>query len=207
MNSGTFIVVEGLEGAGKSSVISAVVEFLQSQGKTVVTTREPGGTPLAEALRDCVKQPWQETVTTETELMLMYAARSQLIENVIKPNLMQGHWVIGDRHDLSSIAYQGGGRGVDQALLNSIRNITLQGFKPCLTLYLDVEPDVGLSRARGRGELDRIEMSGLEFFERVRARYLAEVNKDQSIHKIDAMQTMEQVHSNVIDVLKAFTKK
>lgn len=204
MSSGKFIVVEGLEGAGKSSVIAHVVDFLKSKGLSVVNTREPGGTPLAEALRDCVKQPWEETVTTETELMLMYAARSQLIENVIMPALNGGQWVVGDRHDLSSLAYQGGGRGVDRKLMDSIRDITLKGFSPDLTLYLDVEPSVGLERARGRGELDRIEQSGIEFFERARSVYLAEAGDDDSIHKIDAMQDMVSVRESVLTVLKRF---
>ena len=204
MSSGKFIVVEGLEGAGKSSVIAHVVEFLKSKGLSVVNTREPGGTPLAEALRDCVKQPWEETVTTETELMLMYAARSQLIENVIMPALNGGQWVVGDRHDLSSLAYQGGGRGVDRKLMDNIRDITLKGFSPDLTLYLDVEPSVGLERARGRGELDRIEQSGIEFFERARSVYLTEADNNDSIKKIDALQDMVSVRESVLTVLKRF---
>ena len=108
--SGKFIVVEGLEGAGKSSVIALVEQAVKSKGFTTVTTREPGGTPMAEAIRNCVKQNWQENVVEETELMLMYAARAQLLANVIKPAMDAGSWVIGDRHDLSSQAYQGGGR-------------------------------------------------------------------------------------------------
>lgn len=204
MSIGKFIVVEGLEGAGKSSVIAHVVNFLESRGILVTTTREPGGTPLAEALRECVKQPWEEAVTTETELMLMYAARSQLIENVIQPALSSGRWVIGDRHDLSSLAYQGGGRGVDRRLMDSIREITLKGFKPDLTLYLDVEPSIGLERARGRGELDRIELSGIDFFERARATYLAEAERDASIVTINAMQNMDDVRESVLSVLNEF---
>ncbi|WP_100657196.1 dTMP kinase [Alteromonas flava] len=198
LNSGKFIVVEGLEGAGKSSVIATIVEQIRQQGFQVKQTREPGGTPLAEALRECVKQTWQETVTTETELMLMYAARSQLIANVIAPALHAGQWVVGDRHDLSSLAYQGGGRGVARELIDVIRGVTLRGFKPDLTLYLDVEPEVGLARARGRGELDRIEQEDVEFFHRVRNAYLQEANADDSVIVIDAMQSMPEVHSAVV---------
>ena len=149
--SGKFIVVEGLEGAGKSSVIALVEQAVKSKGFTTVTTREPGGTPMAEAIRNCVKQNWQENVVEETELMLMYAARAQLLANVIKPAMDAGSWVIGDRHDLSSQAYQGGGREIAQTTLSALSDITLKGFKPDLTLYLDVEPAVGLERARGRG--------------------------------------------------------
>ncbi|MDG6098866.1 dTMP kinase [Alteromonas sp. ZYF713] len=195
--SGKFIVVEGLEGAGKSSVIALVEQAVKSKGFTTVTTREPGGTPMAEAIRNCVKQNWQENVVEETELMLMYAARAQLLANVIKPAMDAGSWVIGDRHDLSSQAYQGGGREIAQTTLSALSDITLKGFKPDLTLYLDVEPAVGLERARGRGELDRIELAGLGFFERTRARYLQLAAADSSIITIDAMQSMADVHRDV----------
>ena len=133
----------------------------------------------------------------ETELMLMYAARAQLLANVIKPAMDAGSWVIGDRHDLSSQAYQGGGREIEQATLSALSDITLKGFKPNLTLYLDVEPAVGLERARGRGELDRIELAGLGFFERTRARYLELAAADSNIITIDAMQPMADVHRDV----------
>lgn len=195
--SGKFIVVEGLEGAGKSSVISLITQALETAGKRVVTTREPGGTPMAESIRECVKHDWEEHVTEETELMLMYAARSQLLANVIFPALARGDWVVGDRHDLSSQAYQGGGRQLDTAVLKSLSDITLKGFKPDLTLYLDVEPAIGLERARGRGELDRIEQAGLDFFHRTRARYLELAEADETIIVISAMQSMEKVHSDV----------
>ena len=195
--SGKFIVVEGLEGAGKSSVISLITQALETGGKRVVTTREPGGTPMAESIRECVKHDWEEHVTEETELMLMYAARSQLLANVIFPALARGDWVVGDRHDLSSQAYQGGGRQLDTAVLKSLSDITLKGFKPDLTLYLDVEPAIGLERARGRGELDRIEQAGLDFFHRTRARYLELAEADETIIVISAMQSMEKVHSDV----------
>ena len=207
MEPGKFIVVEGLEGAGKSTVISAIKQTLEAAQIQSIQTREPGGTPLAESLRDAIKHHWQETVTTETELMLMYAARSQLLENVIKPALQQGQWVIGDRHDLSSRAYQGGGRQVDSELINGIRNITLKGFKPDLTIYLDVEPSIGLTRARGRGELDRIEMSGIAFFERVRETYLAVANQDPTIFTINAVQSVEQVRADVLAVVNGFIQQ
>lgn len=202
--AGKFIVVEGLEGAGKSSVIALVEDAVQAKGHATVTTREPGGTPMAEAIRNCVKQNWQETVVEETELMLMYAARAQLLANVIKPALAEGRWVIGDRHDLSSQAYQGGGRQIDADTLGALRDITLKGFKPDLTLYLDVEPAVGLERARGRGELDRIELAGLGFFERTRARYLELAAADESIITINAMQAMNKVHDDVRNALERY---
>lgn len=202
--SGKFIVVEGLEGAGKSSVIALIESLVNNKGYHTITTREPGGTPMAEAIRECVKQNWQEDVVEETELMLMYAARAQLLANVIKPAMAQGAWVIGDRHDLSSQAYQGGGREIDQTTLTTLRDLTLKGFTPDLTLYLDVEPATGLERARGRGELDRIELSGLAFFERTRARYLALAEQDEKIVTISAMQPMPDVHRQVKDVVEQF---
>lgn len=202
---GKFIVIEGLEGAGKSSAIKVINDTLLRHGLTVANTREPGGTPMAEAIRECVKQDWvDEMVTVEAELLLMYAARAQVVANVIKPALANGQWVVGDRHDLSSQAYQGGGRQVDNQLLQPLQQITLKGFKPDLTLYLDVEPEVGLARARGRGELDRIEQAGVDFFHRTRAEYLACVKKDNSILLIDAMQPQQQVLANIEAAITQF---
>lgn len=202
--SGKFIVVEGLEGAGKSSVISLIVNALKEKGLTVEQTREPGGTPMAESIRECVKHDWEEQVAEETELMLMYAARVQLLTNRIKPALERGHWVVGDRHDLSSQAYQGGGRGISADTMSALSDVALKGFKPDLTLYLDVEPATGLARARGRGELDRIEQAGLAFFERTRARYLELASSDDSILTINAMQDMPAVHQDVRSAIEQF---
>lgn len=201
---GKFIVIEGLEGAGKSSAVALVKSRIEAAGHQLVCTREPGGTPMAEALRDCVKQQWQETVTIEAELLLMYAARVQLLENVIRPALAKGQWVLGDRHDLSSRAYQGGGRQIDDSLIENLRTISLKGFTPDLTLYLDVDPVIGLERARGRGELDRIEQSGLAFFQRTRGKYLQLAATDTSIKVIDAMQPIEQVHEQIKLTVDAF---
>lgn len=205
--SPSFIVVEGLEGAGKSSVINLIQTFLQAKGHAVECTREPGGTPMAEAIRECVKATWEEVVTQETELLLMYAARSQLVENKIKPAMTQNKWVIGDRHDMSSVAYQGGGRGIDLATLNALRVMTLGDFEPDLVLYLDVEPSVGLARARGRGELDRIEMSGLSFFENARKTYKNLVSLSEKAIEIDAMQAMDAVHNDVEKALTTWYEK
>lgn len=204
MKHGKFIVVEGLEGAGKSSVIGLVKNTLMDAGISVELTREPGGTPMAEAIRECVKHDWEESVAEETELLLMYAARVQLLKNRILPALEQGSWVVGDRHDLSSQAYQGGGRGVDANTMQAISAIALNGFKPDLTLYLDVEPATGLARARGRGELDRIEQAGLAFFERTRARYLSLAENDDTIVVVNAMRDMPEVHRDVQRILQEY---
>ncbi|HEK0623068.1 TPA: dTMP kinase [Proteus mirabilis] len=203
MKNSKFIVIEGLEGAGKTSAIQTVVDTLKQQGITdLAFTREPGGTPLAEKLRELIKQGIKgEKVTDKAELLMLYAARVQLVENVIKPALAQGKWVIGDRHDLSSQAYQGGGRGIDKNLMKSLRDTVLADFKPDLTLYLDLDPAVGLARARARGELDRIEKESMDFFYRTRERYQALAKEDTSIITIDASQDIDKVQADIRDVL------
>lgn len=196
--SGKFIVIEGLEGAGKSSAVAIITQAISAAGHTVVNTREPGGTAMAEAIRDVVKHDWQdEKVTVEAELLLMYAARAQLIQNIILPNLDKGYWVLGDRHDMSSQAYQGGGRQIDQNMIESLRAITLKDFRPDFTLYMDVEPKEGLKRAKGRGELDRIEQEDVSFFERTRERYLLLAQQDNNCVVINTMQSIQAVHNDV----------
>jgi dTMP kinase len=198
-----FVVIEGLEGAGKSTAIQTIVDTLHRLGvKALTQTREPGGTFLAEKLRDLVKQEHQgESLHDMTELLLMYAARVQLVENVIKPALANQIWVVGDRHDLSSQAYQGGGRQIGADTLAQLKMVTLGQFKPDFTLYLDIDPKVGLARARGRGELDRIEKMDLSFFQRTRDRYVALANADSSIVVVNAEQDIEAVQRDIIAAL------
>ena len=201
--SAKFIVIEGLEGAGKSTAVRHVEAWLRQQGITQIEkTREPGGTPLAERMRAIVKEIHDEPLTIQAELLLMYAARVQLVETRIKPALQQGIWVIGDRHDLSSLAYQGGGRGIDEQLIRQIKQAVLGDFAPDLTLYLDIDPALGLTRARARGELDRIELEQLSFFERTRARYLTLAAADPRIHVIDASQSEAEVAAAIARVLE-----
>ncbi|QTF08804.1 dTMP kinase [Brenneria izadpanahii] len=209
MNNSKFIVLEGLEGAGKTSARSVVVDALHEYGiRDVTFTREPGGTPLAEKLRELIKQgATDEKVTDKAEILMLYAARIQLVENVIKPALAQGNWVIGDRHDLSSQAYQGGGRGIDRQLLQSLRDAVLGDFRPDLTLYLDLPPAIGLQRARQRGALDRIEQESLAFFERTRACYQALAAQDSRIVTIDASQPIDQVSADIRDVMRQWLQK
>ncbi|GEA60642.1 dTMP kinase [Vibrio comitans] len=199
MEQGKFIVVEGLEGAGKSTAIASIMSVLTSSGiKNIVSTREPGGTPLAEKMRALVKEEHQaEEIQDITELLLMYGARVQLVETVIKPALTAGDWVVGDRHDLSSQAYQGGGRQIPAETMQSLKKISLGDFKPDLTLYMDIEPRLGLERARGRGDLDRIEKMDISFFERARQRYLELANSDSSILIINAAQPIDKVASDI----------
>ncbi|MCA0937819.1 dTMP kinase [Vibrio alginolyticus] len=199
MMKSNFIVIEGLEGAGKSTAIQTVLDTLNKSGiHDIVNTREPGGTPLAEKMRTLVKEEQEgEELQDMTELLLLYAARVQLVENVIKPALANGQWVVGDRHDMSSQAYQGGGRQIDAALMKNLRDTTLGDFRPAFTIYMDIDPQVGLERARGRGELDRIEKMDISFFERTRARYLEIANNDPSVVVINAEQTIEKVSQDI----------
>jgi dTMP kinase len=202
-SNGKFIVIEGLEGAGKSTAIATVKQYLKSRGHQVVCTREPGGTPLAEQLRTLVKQAdLQEQIAPETELLLMYASRVQLLTNVIRPALAAGNWVLADRHDLSSRAYQGGGRQLGDSLLDTLRTAVLGDTRPDLTLYLDIDPALGLARAASRGELDRIEQEQLSFFQRTRAKYLEIAAKEPNIVVIDASQPLPQVQQALLQALQ-----
>ncbi|MGV6987419.1 dTMP kinase [Testudinibacter sp. P80/BLE/0925] len=206
---GQFIVLEGLEGAGKTTARQAVLTALQAHGiEQVEFTREPGGTPLAEKLRQLIKfGDGDEPISDKAELLMLYAARIQLVENVIRPALKCGKWVLGDRHDMSSQAYQGGGRQIDRTLLATLRDTVLGDFKPDLTLYLDIDPELGLSRARSRGELDRIEQLQLDFFRRTRARYLELVAADPNAVLIDASQSMAEVATDVQRAVTAWLAK
>ena len=141
-------------------------------------------------------------MNAETERLIRYAARNQLVHEVIQPALAQQQWVVGDRHDLSSRAYQGGGRELNDEMLQTLGAMTLKGFKPDLTLYLDIEPELGLTRARSRGALDRIEREALSFFQRTRARYQALAAADPNIVTLDASQTPEQVKAEVLAILE-----
>lgn len=202
---GKFIVIEGLEGAGKTTATQAIVEALQAEGiENFVFTREPGGTPLAEKLRHLIKHENDEPITDKAELLMLYAARIQLVENVIKPALTEGKWVIGDRHDLSSQAYQGGGRQLDKQLLTDLKNRILADFEPDFTLYLDLDPAIGLARAKGRGELDRIEQQALDFFQRTRQRYLELIKDNPKAVVINAEQSLEKVTADIKSAVKHF---
>jgi len=195
--AGKFIVIEGLEGAGKSTAIQYVKDWLVKKGladNTIELTREPGGTVLAEKMREIVKMDVaDELLDDKAELLILYAARVQLVEHKIKPALASGKVVIGDRHNWSSLAYQGGGRGIDLSLINDIKKVALGDFKADFTLFLDIEPELGLSRARGRGELDRIERLAIDFFNRSRAVFKQLTDDEKNAVCIDASQTFSDV--------------
>ncbi|PKF63154.1 dTMP kinase [Psychromonas sp. psych-6C06] len=203
--AGKFIVIEGLEGAGKSTAISYIAKWLAKNNmpsEQITYTREPGGTELAERIRDIVKMDVVgETLKDKAELLLMYAARVQLVEHVIKPAQNNQHVVIGDRHNWSSLAYQGGGRGIDLQLIEDIKQVSLGDFKADFTLYLDIDPELGLSRARGRGELDRIERLAIDFFERTRQVFLSLTKAEKNAVTIDASETPELVEKAIFKQL------
>ena len=204
--TGKFIVIEGLEGAGKTTAINTVARILkQHHIADLQFTREPGGTPIAEALRNIIKNGLDnEPLTDKAELLMLYAARIQLVDNVIKPALKMGKWVIGDRHDLSTQAYQGGGRQIDNVFIETLQTQVLDNFKPDLTLYLDIAPELGLMRARSRGQLDRIEQQSLPFFERIRQRYLQLAERDNTIITIDANKSIEDVTAQIEIILNSW---
>lgn len=204
---GKFIVIEGLEGAGKTTAYLAILKELEQAGiQNIVMTREPGGTPIAEKLRQLIKHETEEPVTDKAELLMLYAARVQLVENVIKPALAQGKWVLGDRHDMSSQAYQGGGRKLDRKLLETLKESVLGSFEPDLTIYLDIDPVIGLARARGRGELDRIEQQSLDFFYRTRERYLELTQNNNKAVIINAEQSIEKVTADIQHAIRNWLK-
>lgn len=202
---GAFIVLEGIEGAGKSTAIRTVSDFLTESGRKAKLTREPGGTPLAEELRNAIKHEWQEKVLPVTEIFVMYAARAQLVENVIRPALAEGTFVVGDRHDLSTVAYQGGGRGVELSVLRTARHMAIGDFRPDLTFLLDISPELGFERVRKRAEAsDRFENERLEFFRRVRQAYLDAAAEDSSIEVVDASRTETEVCADIRQRLEVF---
>ncbi|HGO5815558.1 TPA: dTMP kinase [Mannheimia haemolytica] len=204
---GKFIVIEGLEGAGKTTAHQVILKELEQAGIIdVVMTREPGGTPLAEKLRHLIKHETEEPINDKAELLMLYAARVQLVENVIKPALAKGKWVLGDRHDMSSQAYQGGGRKLDRHLLETLKESVLGTFEPDLTIYLDLDPVIGLERARGRGELDRIEQQSLDFFYRTRERYLELTRNNDKAVIINAEQPIEQVTADIQQAIRNWLK-
>lgn len=199
---GRFIVVEGLEGAGKSTAMKTLQQFLQKRLPKVVLAREPGGTRVGEAVRTLVKEHLH--LDNRTELLLLYAARVQLIQEIIEPALQQGHWVLCDRFELSTLAYQGGGRQMDNMLIKTLSTACLQGFKPDLTFFLDISPEKGLERAGKRGQLDRIECESDIFFQRVHKAYQVAAAQDDTLVRIDAEQPWSLVQTVLLHHLERF---
>ncbi len=204
ISAGRFVTLEGIEGAGKSTIARYVGEWLAAEGAAVRLTREPGGTPLAERVRQIVLERGVEPLSAVTETLLMFAARALHVENVIFPALRQGQWVVCDRFTDATRAYQGSGRGVDAALIDALAQAVHSQLTPDCTLLLDLPVAAGLSRARARGAggADRFEAETVDFFERVRAGYLALAHREPGrIHVIDATAPLSEVQRRVAGIL------
>jgi dTMP kinase len=204
VSAGRFITLEGIEGAGKSTVAKYIRDWLVGQGIAVRLTREPGGTPLAERVRNIVLERGTEQVSAVTETLLMFAARALHVENVIVPALRAGDWVVCDRFTDATRAYQGSGRGVDAALIDSLASAVHPRLAPDCTVLLDLPVAAGLSRARerGGGSADRFEAETVSFFEKVRAGYLALARREPArIQVINAAAPLNEVQQQVAAIL------
>ena len=198
---GRFITVEGVEGVGKSTNIAFIQSILDGKGIPFLATREPGGTELGEGIRKLLLDKGQHGMTAMTELLLMFAARVQHVEQVIKPALAAGQWVICDRFTDSSYAYQGGGRELPIELITSLEKLAINDFRPDCTFILDMPVETGLSRAENVGEKDRFESEQVEFFNRVREVFITRAEKNKRFHIVNAAQALEKVQAKIREVL------
>ncbi len=202
METGKFITVEGIEGVGKSTNVAFLREAIEKRGYEVLTTREPGGTPMAERIREMLIEHGDEAVPDITELLLMFASRSLHVNNVIQPALAAGTWVVCDRFTDASRAYQGGGRGFPQEDINRLAEWVHGDLRPDLTILLDAPVETGMSRAGRRGSPDRIEIERADFFERVRECYLSLAESDpERFAVIDASRDIDAVRVSIESVI------
>ena len=202
MERGKFITIDGVEGAGKSTQIDFIRDYLSNKGINVILTREPGGTELGEKIRELLLSPETKSMHSETELLLMFAARNEHVHRKIMPALAQGDWVLSDRFTDASYAYQGGGRGLDINRIAQLEQWVLQDFTPDMTLLLDVPVELGMSRIESRGKKDRIELEAMDFFNRVRESYIDRSKQfPDRIKLIDSSQTVEFTTQQIKAVL------
>ena len=200
-----FLTVEGVEGVGKSTHIETIKNFLDERDIPCILTREPGGTPVAERIRELLLAVHEDEALCElSELLLVFAARAQHLERVVKPALAQGKWVICDRFTDATYAYQGGGRGLDDAIIAGLESLVQGELKPDLTIILDLDPRIGMRRASERGELDRFEREQIEFFDKVRRTYLDIAAADpQRCVVIDAASDLATVSADLLKILNS----
>lgn len=204
--SGLFVTFEGGEGAGKSTMIARAEQYFRSQGRQVIMTREPGGTRLAERIRELVLGPEHSELSAPSELLLVFAARAQHLSELIRPALQQGKVVLCDRFTDASWAYQGGGRGQPAEFIAALEQGVHGDLQPDLTLLLDLPVDEGLKRMQARGEADRIEQESVAFFERVRTAYLQRARQYPGrMVVVDASQDIETVWADIRNVLDSRT--
>ncbi|MFV3367969.1 dTMP kinase [Pseudomonas sp. NY15435] len=206
--TGLFITLEGPEGAGKSTNREYLAERLRERGIEVQLTREPGGTPLAERIRELLLDPSDEKMAVDTELLLVFAARAQHIAQVIRPALERGAVVLCDRFTDATYAYQGGGRGLPVERIAQLESFVQGGLRPDLTLVFDLPVEIGLSRAAARGRLDRFEQEGRSFFEAVRNTYLDRARAEPArYHILDAAQSLAEVQRDLDKLLPALLER
>jgi len=199
-----FITIEGIEGAGKSTHLSSIADFLQETGKSVLITREPGGTKIGEFLRELLLNP-EQTIGLDTELLLMFAARAEHLTSVIRPALQAEKWVVCSRFTDATYAYQGAGRGISESRIAALEEWVQGAFRPDLTLVLDIPVETGLARVRTRGAMDRFEQEEVAFFQRVRNDYLARAKAHPHRYRVlDAQQSMETVATQIKDLIREF---
>jgi len=199
---GRFITIEGIEGVGKTSNLMFIRDWLESAGIEVLVTREPGGTPLAEEIRELLLSPRDEVVDETSELLLVFAARAQHLNTRILPAIERGAWVLSDRFTDATYAYQGGGRGLSKALIGQLEEIVQKTIRPDLTFLLDLPVETGLARARNRSQPDRFEAEQSAFFERVRSAYLERAAlQPERFAIIDASPELPQVQGQIAAVL------
>ena len=203
MNRGMFITIEGVEGVGKSTNIEFIKQYLGNLNIDYLVTREPGGTLLAENIRDLLLSIGDDSPVELCELLLIFSARAQHIEKVIEPALKGGTWVICDRFTDATYAYQGGGRGMNAKLISELETMVQGSLRPDLTIILDLDPETGLSRARNRGELDRFEREHVDFFMKVREVYLQiATNYPERCAVINAGNELDEVSRDIELLLK-----
>lgn len=202
---GKFITVEGTEGVGKTTNIQRITEWLGGRGIDYISTREPGGTALGEKIRDLLLDKDNSGMAASAELLLMFAARAQHLEEKIIPALAAGTWVLCDRFTDATYAYQGFGRGLNLEHVERLEALVQGDLHPDFTLILDIDPELGMSRVRARGELDRFESEALEFFDRVRTGYRERANVNPSRYcLVDASAPLTVVQEHIVEALNAF---
>jgi dTMP kinase len=205
---GQFITFEGTEGVGKSTQLTNAASTLDQMGVDYILTREPGGTPMAESIRELLLAPRDEPVNEITELLLMFAARAQHLHTRILPALERGHWVLCDRFTDATFAYQGGGRGVPEERIALLETLVQGDIRPDHVIVLDAPVDTGMARARKRGELDRFEQEDLDFFQRIRDAYLARATAQPArYHVIDAARPLAEVSEQVSGLLNQWVSR
>ncbi|QJC29394.1 dTMP kinase [Enterobacteriaceae endosymbiont of Plateumaris pusilla] len=205
MKKNQFIVVEGIDGSGKTTICNYIITLLHNINiHNIIYTHEPGGTPLAEKLRQLIKYSKNEILSNRTELLLIYASRLQLLDNILRPNI-NNCWILSDRYDLSSYAYQIGGRGINEKDILFFQKFIINNIKPNITIYLDVNPVISLNRIQLRKK-DRIEKESLIFFTKVRQYYLKIAKQDNNIIIIDANQNLYDVKLTVKKVIMKWLK-